>query len=72
MSKMLGCKTLVFKDYNEIETGINNWILLNQEKNVRFITQSYIPIDRTPVNEEGKYEETRAFHLYTIFFEGPL
>ncbi len=65
---MLGCKTLTFRNYNEIETGLNNWILLNQEKKVRFITQSYIPPDRTPVNEEGGDEEKAGFHLYTIFF----
>ena len=68
---MLGCKILVFRNYNEIERELNNWFLLNKEKKVCFITQSYIPVDRTPVSNEGKYEETRSFYLYTIFFEKP-
>ncbi len=66
---MLECKIVAIRNINEIEQELNNWFILNKEKKVQFINQSYIPVDRTPVNKEGKYEETRSFHLYTIFFE---
>ena len=69
--KILKCEKIVVQDYTELEQKLNNWFLQNKEKNIRFITQSYIPADRTPVNNEGKYEETRSFYLYTIFFEKP-
>ena len=67
--KILRCKKIAIRNLNEIEEKLNNWFLLNKEKKVRFITQSYIPVYRTPVDKDEKYEETRAFHLYTIFFE---
>ena len=66
------CKRIVIQHYTEIEQELDNWFMQNQDKNIQFITHAYIPVDRTPVDKEGKYEETRAFHLYTIFFEGPL
>ncbi|MBA7702046.1 hypothetical protein ES703_110797 [subsurface metagenome] len=66
------CKRIVIQHYTEIEQELDNWFMQNQDKNIQFITHTYIPVDRTPVDKEGKYEETPAFHLYTIFFEGPL
>ncbi len=68
-NKILKCNKIVVENLNEIEERLNNWFLENKWNKVHFITQSYIPKDRTPVNNEGKYEETRSFYLYTIFFE---
>ena len=69
--KILNCKKIAVRNLDEIEEKLNNWFLENKWNKVRFITQSYIPVDRTPVNDEGKFEETRSFYLYTIFFEKP-
>ncbi len=69
--RILKCNTIVASNLDEIEEKLNNWFLENKWNKVCFITQSYIPVDRTPVNNEGKFEETRSFYLYTIFFEKP-
>lgn len=69
--KILGCNKIVVRNLDEIEEKLNNWFLENKWNTVRFISQSYIPVDKTPVNNKGKYEETRPFYLYTIFFEKP-
>ncbi|MFX1329108.1 MAG: hypothetical protein ACFE91_13355 [Promethearchaeota archaeon] len=42
---MLGCKIIDIKNLNEIEQKLNNWVLLNKEKKVLFITQSYVFVD---------------------------
>jgi len=67
----LNCEKIVIRNLDEIEEKLNNWFLENKWYKVRFITQSYIPVDRTPVNKEGKHEESRSYYLYTIFFEKP-
>lgn len=65
----MNCELIVIQNYSEAKQKLNNWFLQNKEKIIRFITHSYIPVDRTPVDKDGKYEETRALYLYTIFFE---
>ena len=70
-TKNLKCKKIVVSNLSEIEEKLNNWFLENSWNKIRFITQSYIPVDRTPLDKDGKYEETRSFYLYTIFFEEP-
>lgn len=65
------CETIAIQHYSEIKQELNNWFLLAKDKIIHSITHSYIPVDRTPVDNEGKYHETRSFHLYTIFFEEP-
>ncbi|HEC39737.1 MAG TPA: hypothetical protein ENI29_15970 [bacterium] len=69
MKKILGCKTFAIRDNNEIESKLNPCFLENKDMKIRFITQAYIPTDRTHVKKEGKYEEIQGYHLYTIFFE---
>lgn len=69
-NKILKCKKIAVSNLSEIEEKLNNWLLENRWNKIRFITQSYTPVDRTPL-KDGKYEETRSFYLYTIFFEEP-
>jgi len=69
--KILNCKKIVVRNLEKIEEKLGNWFLQNKWNKVRFITQSYIPLDRNPENNEEKDEETGSFYLYTIFFEKP-
>lgn len=63
---MLECKIFNIKNLNKIEQKLNNWFLLNKEKKVVFITQSYVLVDESPIDKEGRSEKPGVLFIFIL------
>ena len=73
-------KIIRIADLNRFEQEVNNWFLQNQNKEIKFITQSYVPPVIIPIREDDpirkdptfkntSYTEIRGFTVLSIFYE---
>ena len=73
-------KIIRIADLNMFEQEVNNWFLLNQNKEIKYITQSYVspvinpirdddPIRKDPTFKNASYTKIRGFTVLSIFYE---
>ena len=68
---MLKFEILMVSNINDIIQGIDNWLLLNTEKKVKFINQLYIPREAISIDRNESLEEASGFFLITIYYKVP-
>ena len=77
---MLSCEILKLRLEDDIQLKINNWLLENKEKKIRFIQHTYIPPviipipENDPIKKErgmenATYTEKRGYHLVSFYYE---
>ncbi len=77
---MLSYTILTLRLEDDIQLKINNWLLENKEKKIRFIQHTYIPplIIPLPENdpikkecgmEKATYTEKRGYFLVSFYYE---
>ncbi len=77
---MVGCEILTLRLEDDIKLEINNWLLSNKEKKIKFIQHTYIPPVIIPISEKDPiknqprmenvaYAKKRGYLLVFFYFE---